>query len=157
MKRVISLAATALLFVPGLAAGAQTPVPTSPGAVPLRVVLEVVNDPTAARMTTYVAALSDQIQNRWITLLGPEANRPLPDGQEAEISVTINPDGHPSDVKVMHKTKDEPFDKAARQAITGGMFPPLPTGLPKPDLKLRVHFRVQLYPTQPGPPPPGPQ
>lgn len=145
-----------LLFVPlfcaGLAAGAQTGtptvLPTSPTAAPLRVMLELVNDPSAAKLNTYVAGLTAEIQSRWIALLGPHANQPLPDGQEALLSVTILPDGHPSAVKVMHKTQDAAFDKAAWKSITDTVFPPVPAGMPRSDLKLRVHFMVQLYPTQ---------
>lgn len=131
-------------------AQSQTVTPTSPQAVPYKVVLEVVNDPSAAGTSTYLVALSQQIQDRWIALLGPRASQHLPDAPEGEISVTINPDGHPSDLKVMHATHDKAFDKAAYRSLSEANFPPVPAGMSKPDVKLRVHFRVLRYPTQPA-------
>lgn len=147
--------ASALLFAPALAAGAQKTVPTSPGAQPLKVVLELVNDPDGAPsgspIESYVAALSNDIQSRWLAQLGSGANRPLPDGQETLISVTILPDGKTAAAKMMHATHDNLYDKAAFHTLRDAAFAPLPSGLPKPDLKLRVHFMVQRYDTQPGP------
>ena len=151
MKMIRIAFASTFLAASALAAGAQRTVPTEPGATPLKVVLEVVNDPNEDRIKSYITGLSSEIQRRWLAQLGPAANQPLPDGQETLISVTILPDGKTAANKTMHATHDNSFDKAAFRTLHDAAFAPLPTGLPKPDLKLRVHFMVQRYDVQPGP------
>lgn len=151
MRKLLPPVLLAFPFCISLADGGQGTVRTASNAKPLRVVLEVVNDPSAAKLTSYISGLSEQIQQRWLRLLGPIVPSNLPDGQEALISVTISPEGHPSDLKILQKTTRKDFDEAARKSVAGADFPPVPPAMTRGPLKLRAHFLVQRYNTHPEP------
>lgn len=126
------VAATAHQVRPDLARASQ------PSAAP-QVAVETLSDTKGTQLNSYFRTFGPELRQSFSRSLGVgDANSVGP--QEANLLLTITPNGNLSELRLESGTQDSPITRAAWEAVKNTKYPPLPSGLGGSDLKLRMHF-----------------
>jgi hypothetical protein len=118
--------------------------------------VDILSDTQGVNFQPYLGRIIRLIYQQWIPLLPEETRPPLNKSGFTALRITIMPDGsiHVQDgvhngLVLDSSSHDEALDRAAWGSVTGvGQFPPLPKQFHGPDLELRIHYLVNIKPTE---------
>ena len=75
----------------------------------------------------------------------PEMARQLGRQGTVVVEITVDPDGHVQDVKLIHGSGSDSLDRAAQALVRNAQLPPFPPDmkLPRQSLTLPIRYRLE--------------
>ena len=74
----------------------------------------------------------------------PEMARELGRQGTVVVQITVDPDGHVRDVKLVQGSGSESLDRAAQELVRGAHLPPFPSDMRLPQQTVTLPIRYQL-------------
>jgi protein TonB len=105
-------------------------------------------DPQGADFTIWIHHFKDQAYRYWLV---PPSALAAASGH-ADIEFTVERDGSVSSLRLLRSTGSEALDRAARNALIGGIFLELPRDYPAPRVTMQVGFDYNEGPGSVAPP-----
>ena len=93
-------------------------------------------DAQGADFTAWVNQFKNQLYKQWVLPPATLEGRRL----RLKVELTVERSGAVSRVRVLERSSDPDFDKAAKAAVDGALFLPLPDAFPAPRVTIELPF-----------------